>query len=534
MDKKSEKKDYSGINISEDVLGVIGVCGVVGNLVARVLIDNRFKVIGTDIQKDSQCNFKYTLNDYNISLHLGCHPESFFTESDFIIPPPSLSEESNLSKKLKIDVSKGRYKILELENILNLIKPDKPVLCVTGTNGKTTTVSLLKHICKSFGLKPVEHGFKDLQGNVEYIPPLQCRLNGDVAILETGTFGNPGDLKFMVERSRPGCGIITNITPDHLHNNQNFLKYAQIKGEFVDYLKNKKLIVNGDDPTVWGLIKSNIPDYKEKEIITFGVKLKSDIIKDKICWCGREIPIKESVSGMGDYHCSCGLEKPEIDYYATDIKDKSFTLHSPHQIVKIINPMIGLHNVYNILGAIAAAVEFFKIPLEEITSSIKSFRGVPGRLDYIGKYKGKTIIVDYAHNPAGVETVLRELKKIYEPIAVVITVSSESGNQGNLDILNKCLANADYVIPASYYSRKAADKYHDLKNQESKSHKIVLTPKYPEEFKNGTLGANLDQITAGLKTAAKIDVEVVLLIGEASFKFKENIQDMIINDKPKI
>lgn len=558
MDGKSGRKNYSEINISDDVLGVIGVCGVVGNLVARVLMDNGFKVTGTDIWTEKECRFKYTLNDYNLSLYLGGHPELFFEESNFILPPPSLSKESNLSKQLEIDVSTGKYKILEVEDVLDLIKPDKPVICVTGTNGKTTTVSLLKHICKYVGLNPSEHGFQDLQGNIEYIPPLQCRLKGDVAVLETGTFGNPGDLKFMVERSRPECGLITNITPDHMHDSQDFLKYAAIKGEFIDYLKNKKLIVNGDDPTVWGLIKSKITDHKKRDIVTFGVdsqieletatelnvekelipktgtNTKSDIFNDKLCLCGRKISVKETISGMGDYKCFCGLEKPVIDYLATDIKENSFILHTPQQVFKVKNPLLGLHNVYNILGAIATAVEFFDIPFEDITSAITSFSGVPGRLDYIGQYNGKNVIVDYAHNPGGVETVLRELKKIYKTVAVVITVSSESGDHGNTEILNKCLSNADYVIPASYYSRKAADRYQDHESPGPRSNKIILTPQHPEEFKKGTLGANLDQITVGVETALRIDVEAIICIGEAAFKFKENIRDIILCGESQI
>lgn len=534
MADKHKIKDYAGIAASEDIFGVIGVCGVVGNLMARVLLDNGFHVMGTDIQKEDQCQFKYTLNDYNISLKFGDHPVSFFQESDFIIPPPSLPEESKLSKQLKKDVSRGKYNILDVEDVLDMIKPDKPVLCVTGTNGKTTTVSILKHICKSTGLKTSEHGFKDLQGNIEYIPPLQCRLKGDVAVLETGTFGKPGDLKFMVERSGPGCGIITNITPDHMDDEQDFLKYVDIKGEFVDYLKNRKLIVNGDDPTVWGLIRLKIPVHEEKDIITFGVNSKTEInsktgiFNDKLCCCGRILTVKETISGMGDYHCKCGLEKPGIDYFATDIKENSFTLHTPQEVVEVVNPLIGLHNIYNLLGAITAAVEFFNIPLDEITKCIASFSGVPGRLDHIGEYHGKTIIIDYAHNPGGVETVLRELKKIYKTVAVVITVSSESGDEGNKEILDKCLANADYIIPASYYSRKAADNYLNSKNLELKANKIILTHEYPEKFKNGTLGANIHQITKGLETALKIDVEAVICIGEAAFKFKERIRDIVL------
>ncbi|HEY0196420.1 MAG TPA: Mur ligase family protein, partial [Methanobacterium sp.] len=470
------------------------------------------------------------LENYHPPLYFGGHPKSFFTKSNFIIPPPSLPEDSNLLKTLKVNSQKGEYKIVEVDDVINFINPGKPVLCVTGTNGKTTTVSLLKHICSHAGLKPTEHGFKNLQGNIEYIPPLQCRLKGDVAVLETGTFGNPGDLKFTVERSKPECGIITNITPDHMPNDQDFLKYASIKGEFVDYLKEKKLIVNGDDPTVWGLIESLVAD--PKHMITFGVDHQGDTINEKTCWCGREIPLNETISGMGKYKCPCGLENPQIDYLATDIREGNFTLKTPLEVLTVKMSLIGVHNIYNTLGAIAAAKEFFNIPLKEIIASIKTFKGVPGRLDYMGEYQGKKVIIDYAHNPGGVETVLRELKKIYNPISVVITISSESGEGGDRDILNKSLDNADYVIPASYNSRKAAENFlreSKLSNTENESiaGKIILTSQYPEKFKKGTLGANLEQIAEGLKTALEYDVEAVVCIGEAAFKYKGEIRKII-------
>ncbi|HTX61772.1 MAG TPA: Mur ligase family protein, partial [Methanobacterium sp.] len=340
-------------------------------------------------------------------------------------------------------------------------------------------------------------------------------------------FGNPGDLGFIIERSQPDCGIITNITPDHMHDDHDFLTYASIKGEFVDYLKDKKLIVNGDDPTVWGLITRKVDDYKVQDIITFGVDSKTDKIGDKPCWCGNELKINETISGMGDYHCSCGLKTPTIQYMATDITADSFTLQTPRQRFEVKTPLLGLHNIYNALGAIAAAVEFFNLPLDQIIKSIKHFNGVPGRLEHMGQFKGTNIIVDYAHNPGGVETVLGELKKVYEDLAVVITISSESGEAGDADILEKCLANANYVIPASFYSRKAADDYIKCSGNEVLSKKIIFPAKYPKEFKKGTLGANLDQITEGLKTGLDSDAKAVICIGEAAFKYKEDIKNMI-------
>lgn len=539
--RATKNKDNSGAESapSTDIYGVIGVCGVVGNLVARVLMDRGLNVTGTDIQSDAECQFKYTLQDYNLPLYFGRHPESFFNESNYIIPPPSLNRSSDLYKRIDENVKSGAIKVLDVEDVIKIIKPDKPVLCITGTNGKTTTTTLLKHICSHAGLKPTEHGFKDLQGNIDYIPPLQCRLKGDVAVLETGTFGNPGDLKFILKRCHPSCGIITNITPDHMHKNQDFLNYARIKGEFVEYLRDKMLIVNADDPTVWGLIKSS---YSQKdhdtsqekftgkvdvpgEIITFGVDCRTSTRSSKICWCGRDISLEETISGMGYYHCLCGLERPQPHYLATDIKEGSFILHTPDEVVQINMPIMGLHNIYNALGAIAAAKEFLKIPLNQIISSIESFKGVPGRLDLIGQVKGKDIIVDYAHNPGGAETILQELKKIHGNIAVVITVSSESGEKGDMDILKRSLKIADFIIPASFYSRKAADKF--LNANPTYSGKIILTSTYPQEFKNGTLGANQEQVINGLEKAVQCDVSAVVCIGEAAFKYKEFIHKII-------
>lgn len=515
MDRIKKDDNNSLMKLSSPLIyGVIGVCGVVGNLVARVLLDHDLNVMCTDFKSGNQCRYKYTLNDYNLTSYFGGHPEIFFRESDYIIPPPSLSKKSNLYNKVK---NSGSI-VLEVDDVLNMIKPNKPVLCITGTNGKTTTTNLLKSICYYAGLTPTEHGFKELQGNIEYIPPLQCRLHGDVAILETGTFGVPGDLKFILERSEASCGLITNITPDHMPNHQDFLGYANIKGEFVEYFKDKLLIINADDPTVMGLI-NNYSSLITGNLITFGVDYENTVESKKLCWCGREIILDETISGMGYYQCECGLKRSQPDYLATDIEKDGFILLTPeNKVFKVNTSIIGLHNIYNILAAITAAIEFLDIPINQIIAGVKCFKGVSGRLDYVGKSRGKEVIIDYAHNPGGVETVLRELRKIYGQIAVVITVSSESGESGDVNILNKCLENADFIIPASFYSRKAADK-----KEFRESEKIILTTENPQEFKNGTLGANLEQVINGLVKALDCDVPAVVCIGEASFKYKEDI-----------
>ena len=501
----------------EEIYGVIGICGIVGNLIARVLMDHGFTVIGNDIRNPDDCQFLYTLNGYKTHIFFSGHPESFFKSSTYLIPPPSLSRDSQLCQK----IMKYENKLLEIDDLLKLIQPAKPVICITGTNGKTTTTSLLKHICYESGMQPTEHGFKTLQGNIDYIPPLQCRLNGDVAVLETGTEGNPGDLKFIVERCHPTGGIITNITPDHLNEEQNFLVYARIKGELLKELQGKKLVVNGDDPTIWGLMEET---GFQGDVVTFGVEVEPQGECRKKCWCGRELIIQETVSGVGYYKCKCGLKRPDPDYIATDIKSNSFVLNAQEKTFKIETNIFGLHNVYNTLGAIAAAKELLGIPLSTLKTYIKTFMGVPGRLEYVYRGSEMDVIVDFAHNPSGVETVLRELNQSYDRLAVLITTSSESGPQGDLDIIISSLKNADYIIPASYHSHIASRKF-------VSSRKIILTDKEPEKFREGTLGATHDQVIEGLKKGLECNVDALICIGEAAVKYKDNIKQFTNSQK---
>lgn len=496
-----------------DIYGVVGICGIVGNLIARMLKDKNCNVIGTDISGKQECEYLYTLKDYEFPIFFENHPESFFKQIDFVIPPPSLREDSALIQKL------GEYKIkiLTVEDCLVLFKPEKPVICISGTNGKTTTTNLLKHICNSVDLKPTEHGFNNLQGNIDYIPPLQARLAGDVAVLETGTFGNIGDLRIMLERCRPDCGILTNINPDHLDETHDFLSYARIKGEFVDYFNNKKkLIVNSDDPTVLGLLNDDI------KVIKFGIELNSENVGYKECWCGRQIKINETITGSGYYGCECGLKRPEPDYLAFDIDEShgKFKIKTPNEIVDVSMNLIGLHNVYNVLGAVVAANEYLKIPLNKIIRAVESFEGVPGRIEHLFTYDEMDVILDYGHNPAGIETVLRELKKVYKTITVVVTVSSESGESGDVEILEKILNIGDFIVPASHASRKVAEK----RIEDIDSGRIVLTEESSVQFeKTGTLGASSQQVLEGVETGLKCKSSALICLGEAAFKFKEDI-----------
>ncbi|WP_292889070.1 Mur ligase family protein [Methanobrevibacter sp. UBA212] len=495
--------------------GVIGVCGANGNLIARVLKQRGYDVVGTDLAFKKDCRFAKSLEGYDIEVFYGNTPDTFFKKADYVIPPLSLPEDADIIKNCK-------KPILSLEEVIEMIKPEKPVFGITGTNGKTTSTTLLKLIAYDNGIKPCEHDLEGMQGNAEFIPILQSRLNGDVGILEVGTFGIPGTVGRIVKNTGMSSGLITNITPDHLNDLGSFMDYANVKGEFIKELGIGQLIVNGHDPTIIGLLREL--DFKG-EVITFGVDELPDSIGMKECVCGREVAVKEIISGCGYYFCQCGVTTPQVDYIATnvDLANRKFDLHTPTEKLTVKMGVDGLHNVYNITGVIIAAHEFLDLPYEKILPTIAAFTGVSGRMEEVGKVKGKDIFVDYAHNPAGVETVLKEFKKLFGDFTTVITVSSESGQVGDIDIFNSVLKFSKFIVPASVASQKIAlDK---LRDNPKLNDRIFLN--HVDDFeKRGTLGASEEEVRDGLRKALNLDCEMVIAIGEAATKFKDIVFEL--------
>ena len=507
MNESDFKKDTT--------FGVIGVCGANGNLIARILKERGFNVIGTDMTQKRDCRFASALEGYDIDVFYGKTPDAFFNKVDYVIPPASLPKDSPIYKRINKPV-------LELTDIIEIFKPEKEVFGITGTNGKTTSTTLLKKIAAENGITPCEHNLEGMQGNAEFIPILQSRLDAKVGILEVGTFGVPGTVGRIAKDTNMSAGLITNITPDHLNDLGSFMDYANVKAEFIKELNGKKLIVNGHDPTIMGLLRKL--NY-EGEVITFGVDERPDSIGIKECVCGNELAVKEIISGCGYYFCKCGLTTPQVNYIATnvDLANRTFDLHTPEGKLQVKMAIDGVHNVYNVTGVIIAAHEFLKLPYDKILETISTFTGVEGRMEKVDKVNGKTVFVDYAHNPAGVQTVLKEFQKLFGDFTTVITVSSESGYVGDLEIFNSVLKFSKFIVPASRASQKIARE--KLEENSRLNDRIFLN--HMSEFeKQGTLGADKKDVRDGIKKALNLDCEMIVAIGEAATKFKSVIHDL--------
>ena len=144
-------------------------------------------------------------------------------------------------------------------------------------------------------------------------------------------------------------------------------------------------------------------------------------------------------------------------------------------------------------------------------------------MEKVAKINSKNIFIDYAHNPAGVQTVLGEFKKLFGDFTTVITVSSESGLEGDLEIFNSVVKFSKFIVPASSASQKIASE--KLKENPKLNDKIFLN--HISEFeKKGTLGASENNVRDGIKKALNLDCDMIVAIGEAAIKFKNVIYEL--------
>lgn len=299
----------------------------------------------------------------------------------------------------------GNLALMIDKNIIkNLIDKNKnlKIIVVAGTNGKTTTTSLIKHIIKNLGFKVFSNseGANLLNGIASSLinnSNLSGLLDFENAIFETDEFSFP----LLLKQVTPDAVIILNLFRDQLD------RYGEVNTiglRWFSALQNlpreTMLIINGDDPYL---------HFKSKELlcqkIYFGVKenlmklknLPHDVDFTFCPNCGTMLDyISISYSHLGDYECKkCGFIRKNISYPDMEID----------------YPMKGLYNVYNTNAVLMLFKYYFKIDLKKVIPFLKIFQPVFGRQEEI-EYKNKKIFLLLSKNPAGFNQSLKSVAGI--------------------------------------------------------------------------------------------------------------------------
>ena len=216
-----------------------------------------FNVFVSDLNKINE-NRKSEMIKKSIMFEEENHSFDKIKLSDFVIKSPGISNSSEIILKIK---SYGIPIISEIEFASNYSNSFK--ICITGTNGKTTTTKLIYNILKRAGLNV------GLAGNIgDSFSKMLLSGDKDIYVLEISSFQLDDIKKF-----RPNISVITNIIEDHLDRYENdFDKYVDAKMKIAKNQKSSDyLIYNSDDKILLEALRVNKLEVNK---IPIGIKTK--------------------------------------------------------------------------------------------------------------------------------------------------------------------------------------------------------------------------------------------------------------------
>lgn len=258
---------------------------------------------------------------------------------------------------------------------------------VTGTNGKSTTVFLLEGILSLGGIPcgMISTVFNKTKGQTpsksEMTTPDVIELNGMLKdMLLDGKKAAAIEISSHALHQKRVSGILldaaifTNITPEHLDYHKDMASYLSAKVSIFNNLKKDGIaVINGDDPLLKGLPGS----LKAPRTISFGMSEDADISCADV---------------------SFSLRRTEFDLLFKGVKK-----------ARISSPLVGKHNLYNVLAA-CSALYFKGFDPETIRRGLEVTPPVPGRLEPVLSDAPFDVFVDYAHTPDALANVLDCLK----------------------------------------------------------------------------------------------------------------------------
>lgn len=288
-----------------------------------------------------QPQYKSMLDERGIAWEEGKHTEELILNADEVIKSPGIPCEAPMIKKL---MAQGTPIISEIEFAGRYT--DAKMICITGSNGKTTTTSLIYHIFKKAGLNV------GLAGNIGQSLAFQvAEYDYDYYVIELSSFQLDNMYKF-----RANIAVLMNITPDHLdrygHDMQN---YVDAKFRILQNQTNEDAFIFwNDDPII------------QKELHKYGIH--------------------------GQYYPFAEKENKDTAAY---VKDKQVHFMQPiaFNMEQEELALTGTHNLFNSMAA-GISANLAGIRKECIREALSDFEGVEHRLEKVCRVKG----VDYIND----------------------------------------------------------------------------------------------------------------------------------------
>ena len=341
-----------------------------------------FDVFLSDLS-EIKIQYKALLDSYQINWEEKQHTEEKILNADEIIKSPGIPDKAPLIKKLH---AIGTPVISEIE-FAGRYSTAK-MICITGSNGKTTTTMLIYHILKNAGLNV------GLAGNVGNSLALQVATESfDYYVVELSSFQLDGMTDFKAD-----IAILLNITPDHLDRyNYNFQNYVDSKFRITqNQTVTDAFIYWANDPVIKAeLTKRNIKSTLYPFAIERDEKTKAFIEKDEL--------IIQTLNSL-------------------------FTMPTSELALQ------GMHNTYNSMAA-GLTASIVNVRKENIRQSLQDFQGVEHRLEYVATVRNVRYIND--SKATNVNSCWYALQSMKTPTVLILGGTDKGNDYSEIEELVK-------------------------------------------------------------------------------------------------
>jgi UDP-N-acetylmuramoylalanine--D-glutamate ligase len=299
-----------------------------------------------------------------VTVELGGHRPEIFLDQDLIVVSPGVPAKL---PQLEAARTKGIPVWSEVELAWRLLRGK--LIAITGSNGKTTTTSLVAHILKTANIPTLVGG----NIGVPLLALVESSMDTTVTVAEISSF----QLE-TIEAFRPEIGVLLNLTPDHLDRHASFEEYARAKMRmFENQLDRDAAVLNADDPEITRRMPSrgHIYWFSGQKRVAEGAFLRDDQIFFRID--GTEVAL---------------ARREDI-------------------------PLRGEHNVENVLAACAAAYLAGANP-ESIVNGVKTFQGVEHRLEFVAEVGGVNFYND--SKATNVDATVKAIEAFPGPLILIL------------------------------------------------------------------------------------------------------------------
>lgn len=382
-----------------------------GVAAAKLLKKNGFNVLLSDATAEEKINpaFLLEIKENGIKHEFGSHSAEVF-KSELMVVSPGVPQNSEVIQKA---LACGIEVVSEVEVASWFCKGK--VIAITGTNGKTTTTTMIGEIFKDAGYKTFVCGnigiaFSDIVDKTD---------KDSVIVLETSSFQLDNIKEF-----KPFIAVFLNATPDHLDRYESFEKYIEAKMKITGNQNSGDYFVfNYDDDLVRRSAKQNVKASQSAFSLSTAVK---------------------------DYvPAGAFLNNMDIIYYY--YMGEENIIDTQNLVIK------GQHNVYNAMASVISA-KIFGIEKEYIKKTLENFKGVEHRLEFVRDINGIRFYND--SKATNVNSVWYALKGFNEPLVLILGGKDKGNNYTEIE--NEVREHVKHIIAVGESKQKVYNFFKDI------------------------------------------------------------------------